>query len=109
MNLCKPTPVNTLSWLPLRSWATYLVLEICFVYGFRQVLLWSSGRFYFVGAILFSDKLQTHFGGASIREGASNKDITVPLKINSKNDDNKNGIFIAWQMLAMFFKNVCKD
>ena len=38
------------------------VLEICiFVYGFHQVLIRSTARFYFVG-LLFSDNLQTHLG-----------------------------------------------
>ena len=33
-----------------------------FVYGFRQDLIRSAGCFYFVGALLFCDILQTHLG-----------------------------------------------
>ena len=41
------------------------------------VRIWGARRFYFVWALLFRDNVQTHLGGASIREGASNRDITV--------------------------------
>ena len=44
-----------------------LCLNNVFVYGFRQVIIRSARRFYFVGALLFCDNLQTHWGGASIR------------------------------------------
>ena len=37
-------------------------LNYVFVYGFRQVLIGSTRRFYFVGELLFCDKLQTHLG-----------------------------------------------
>ena len=57
-NLCKPTPVKHVVV------AAIVILNntcrACFVYGFRQVLVRSAGRFYFVGALLFFDKLQTH-------------------------------------------------
>ena len=39
------------------SWLNYVS-----VYGFHQVLIRSAGRFYFVGALLFCDNLQTHLG-----------------------------------------------
>ena len=47
------------------------------VYEFREVRIRGARCFYFVGALLFRDNVQTHLGGASIREGASNRDITV--------------------------------
>ena len=47
------------------------------VYEFRQVRIRGAWCFYFVGALLFRDNVQTHLGDASIREGASNRDITV--------------------------------
>ena len=47
------------------------------VYEFREVCIRGAGRFYFVGALLFRDNVQTHLWGASIRGGASNRDITV--------------------------------
>ena len=37
-------------------------LNYVFVYGFRQVLIRSAGRFYFVGVVLFCENLQTHLG-----------------------------------------------
>ena len=37
-------------------------LNYVFVYGFRQVLNRSAGRFSFVGALLFCNNLQNHFG-----------------------------------------------
>ena len=37
-------------------------LNYAFVYAFRQVPIRSTGCFYFVGALLFCDDLQTHFG-----------------------------------------------
>ena len=43
----------------------------------NEVRIWGARRFYFVWALLFRDNVQTHLGGASIREGASNRDITV--------------------------------
>ena len=46
-------------------------LNYVFVYGIRQVLIRSTGCFYFVGALLCCDNLQTDLGGAS------NRDITV--------------------------------
>ena len=46
-------------------------------YEFRKVRIRGTQRFYFVGAILFCDNVQTHLGGVSVREGASNRDITV--------------------------------
>ena len=33
-----------------------------FVHGLRQVLIRSTGRFYFVGVLLSYDNLQTHLG-----------------------------------------------
>ena len=39
-----------------------LCLNYVFVYGFRQVLVKSAGRFYFVGALLLCDNLQIHLG-----------------------------------------------
>ena len=52
------------------------------VYEFREVCIRGARCFYFVGALLFRDNVQTHLGGASIREGASNRDITVmPVKV----------------------------
>ena len=53
---------NRLSWLPWWSWATMSCLNYLFVYGFRQVLIRSARRFYFVGALLFCDNFQTHLG-----------------------------------------------
>ena len=47
------------------------------VYEFREVRIRGARCFYFVGALLFRDNVQTHLGGASIREGAYNRDITV--------------------------------
>ena len=47
------------------------------VYEFCKVHIIGTRRFYFVGALLFHDNVHTHLGGASIREGASNRDITV--------------------------------
>ena len=47
------------------------------VYEFPKVSIGGTRRIYFVGALLFRDNVQTHLGGASIREGASNRDITV--------------------------------
>ena len=44
---------------------------------FRNVQIRDTRRFYFVGALLFCDNVHS-LGGASIREGASNRDITVP-------------------------------
>ena len=49
------------------------------VYEFRKVCIRGARRFYFVGALLIRDNVQTHLGGASIRGSASNRDITVPL------------------------------
>ena len=46
-------------------------------YVFRNIRIGGTRRFYFVGALLFRDNVQTHLGGTSIREGASNRDITV--------------------------------
>ena len=43
----------------------------------HKVRIRGARRFYFVGALLFRDNVQTHLGGASIREGTSNRDITV--------------------------------
>ena len=37
-------------------------LTYMFVYGFRQFLIRSAGRYYFGGTLLFSDNLQTHLG-----------------------------------------------
>ena len=47
------------------------------MYEFRKVHIKGARRFYFVGALLFRDNVQIHLGGASIRVGASNRDITV--------------------------------
>ena len=47
----------------------------------NEVRIWGARRFYFVWALLFRDNVQTHLGGASIREGASNRDITVILGV----------------------------
>ena len=47
------------------------------MYEFRKVCIRGARRFYFVGALLFGDNVLTHFGGASIREGSSNRDIMV--------------------------------
>ena len=47
------------------------------VYEFREVRISGAQRFYFVGALQFHDNVQTHLEGASIREGASNRDITA--------------------------------
>ena len=47
------------------------------VYEFRKVRIRGARRFYFVGALLFHGNVQTHLGGTSIREGTSNRDITV--------------------------------
>ena len=60
MIYASPQQSNRLSRLPLWSWTTY-VLHV-FVYGFRQNPNRSVGRFYFVGALLFFDNLQTHLG-----------------------------------------------
>ena len=51
------------------------------VYEFCEARIRGARRFYFVGALLFCDNVQTQLGGggggASIREGASNRDIRV--------------------------------
>ena len=64
-------------WLPLWFWATRALFNCACVYEFREVRIRSAQRFYFVGALLFRDNVQTDLEGASIREGASNRDITV--------------------------------
>ena len=71
------TSKNMLVWLPLWSWATYVVLELCIcvwipssAYKKRRVLLFCGGA-----TILW--QLANPFGGASIKYGASNKDIMV--------------------------------
>ena len=46
----------------LRTVIFFFFFNYVFVYGFRQVLIRSAGRFYFVGALLFCDNLQTHMG-----------------------------------------------
>ena len=63
---------NRLSGLPLWSWATYFVLELCiFASGFHQVINRNTGRFYFyfkggggggVATILLQFADTTHLG-----------------------------------------------
>ena len=52
-------------------------LNCVFVYGSRQALIKSADRFYFVGGATILWQLADPFGDASIRWGASNRDITV--------------------------------
>ena len=47
------------------------------MHEFRKVHIRGTRRFYFVGALLFRDNVQTHLGGAFIRVGTSNRDVTV--------------------------------
>ena len=66
-------------WPPLWFLSTRDVFNCACVYEFREVCIRGARRFYFVGALLFRDNVQTHLGGASIRGGASDRDITVIL------------------------------
>ena len=64
-------------WPPLWFVATRAVFNCACAYEFRKFGIRGARCFYFVGALLFRDNVQTHLGGASIWEGASNRDITV--------------------------------
>ena len=64
-------------WPPLWFWATRAVFNCACVYEFRKVGIRGAWRFYFVGALPFRDNVQTNLGGASIKQDASNRDITV--------------------------------
>ena len=64
-------------WAPLWFWATRAVFDCACVHKLRKVRIRGTRRFYFVRALLIRGNVQTHLGGASIREGASNRDITV--------------------------------
>ena len=53
------------------------------MYEFRKVRIRGARRFYFVGALLFRDNVQTHLGGGGGGGGgASNRDITVYVSVN---------------------------
>ena len=75
------------------------------MYEFHKLRIRGTRRFYSVGALLFRDNVHTHLVGthlgvggggggrwlgASVREGASNRDITViPLSIDVVSTDSK--------------------
>ena len=68
---------NRFWWPPLWFWTTRAVFICACMYEFRKVRIKGARRFYFVVALLFRANVQTHLGDASIREGVSNRDITV--------------------------------
>ena len=68
------------------------------MYEFRKVHIWGARRFYFVGGATIPWQCADSFGGASIREGASDRDITVcqvQPKIESHRLINDTDIFIC--------------
>ena len=55
---------NRFWWPPLWFWSTRAVFNCVCVYEFREVRIRGARRFYFVGALLFRDNVQTHLGRA---------------------------------------------
>ena len=53
---------NRFWWPPLWFWATHAMFNCACVYEFRKVCIRGAQRFYFVGALLFLDNVQTHLG-----------------------------------------------
>ena len=73
-NLCKPTPVKQVVAVTI-----VILSNICCawtMYLCTDYVLIISGASIFVGALLFCDNLQTHWG-SFYWVGASNRDITV--------------------------------